>query len=266
MSESTDVNAEEITPELFDGEQEAPKAESSPAEETESNEEVENTPEVEEKDEAEDKTEDEEPATEDEAEEPVEETKPLAKAEQRKVQLNTEIRDLVSQRNALRAEIEKVNAEVYQPATEEELVDQGLSATDAKVEALRQQFEVSKYNESVADAQLSLASESQQVLDRYPIFNPDSESFNQELAEEAAILLEANLIKDQNTGQIIGSNISPLKLYSTLAKAANISAAQGQVKGQKAAEKMLTNTDTPSSASKPKKKADPLMEIWSEDL
>ena len=98
------------------------------------------------------------------AEEVVPEVQPQGKAEDRKLQLNTEIRDLVSQRNALRTDIEKINAEYYQPATEQQLVDTGLSPTDARIEALNQRLEVKDYNDRVAEAQLTIESESQAVL------------------------------------------------------------------------------------------------------
>jgi hypothetical protein len=206
----------------------------------------------------------------DDTDEPVpDETKAEAevpqKAEQRKEQLNTEIRDLVAQKNALKAEVEKKNAEVYQVASVDELTEQGLSDSDAKVEALRQQYEMDKYNSQVADAQLTLSSEAERVLNDFPVFNPESKGYDKELAEEAATLLEANLDIDQNTGQIIGSRVSPYQLYKTLARASTLSTTKGQLKGQQATEKMLANADSPSTATKPQEKVDPLMALWKSD-
>lgn len=271
MEESTDVISE-ITPEMFDGEQETPKAESSPVEEVKveakADTKTEN-PEAEPKDEAKAEPEAKEEAKPDEAEKPedkVEPEKPLVKAEERKAQLNAEIRDLVSQRNAIRAEVEKTNAEVYQVETEDELVDKGLSATEAKVEALRQELVMRDYNEKVAEAQLTISHESERVLKDFPIFDQDSDQYEKELAEEAAILLEANLIKDQHTGQIIGSNISPYQLYKTLARASGISATKGQLKGQQDTEQMLANADIGSAAAPPKQKTNPLDDLWAEPL
>lgn len=259
--ESQDVELEEITPQEFEGEeQETPKAESSTAEE-ESKEEA-KEPEVD----AEADAEAEE--TEGEAqEEPAEETdKPRGKAEERKAQLNMEIRDLVAKRNELKAEVEKANAEVYQPATEEELVDQGYDPTEAKVEALRQQVEMRDFNEKVAEAQLTISSESQRVLQDFEWANPESPNYNKELAQEASEFLQANLIYDQNSGQVIGSNVSPYKIYETLNKASNISATKGQIKGQEATEKMLANADNSSAKTSAKPAADPLTELWDEPL
>lgn len=199
------------------------------------------------------------------AEETPEKTSETPKADERKAQLNTEIRDLVAQRNALKAEVEKANAEVYQVATEDELTEQGMSAVEAKVEAMRQERELEKYNSQVADAQLTLGHESQRVLNDFSIFNPDSEDYDKELADEAAALLEANLIIDENTKQVIGSNVSPYQLYKTIAKASGISAAKGQVQAQKATEQMLANADAPASTPKPEEKVDPLIALWRSD-
>jgi hypothetical protein len=264
--DATVVEVAEITPDIFDGEQETPKAESTPAEPEAKAEEVKEEPEVA-KEEA--KAEPEETETETPEETPKEEeteTQPQGKAEERKSQLNTEIRDLVAQRNALKEEVAKANAEVYQPATEDELVEEGLSATDAKVEALRQQIEVKDYNERVAEAQLTIGHESMRVLQDFPIFNAESEEYDKELAEEAAELLEANLVRDPNTQQVIGSNVSPYRLYKTIARASGLSQVKGQIKGQQDTEKMLANADAGGSAAPPKTKTDPLTELWNEPL
>lgn len=187
------------------------------------------------------------------------------KAEDRKAQLNSEIRDLVAQRNTLRTEVEKANAEVYQPASVDDLTEQGMTDIEAKVEAMRQEREMEKYNNQVAEAQLTIGHESQRVLNDFPMFDPDSQSYDKELATEASELLQANLVIDPNTNQVIGSNVSPYQLYKTLARASGISAVKGQIKGQADTEKQLANVDANSSAAPPKAKSDPLMDLWKSD-
>jgi hypothetical protein len=276
---ASDVQSTDITPDDFMAdEQESPKAEPSTAKTEEEKPEsaksteaqAEETKDETEADDTADKSEEPEAKdTDTEAEKGEEtETKPPTKAEERKTQLNTEIRDLVAQRNTLRTEVEKANAEVYQPATEQELVDEGMSATDAKVEAMRQNLEVRDYNERVAEAQLTIESESNRILQDFAWANPNSgeDVYKKELAEEAAALLQSNLITDPNTGQVIGSNISPYQLYKTLDRASGISAVQGQIQGQQAAEQQLANVDAAGSAAPPKKKADPLAQLWETPL
>lgn len=217
------------------------------------------------------------PEEETPTDEETETTKPT-KAEERKNQLNTEIRDLVAQRNKLKAEVSEATKEVYQPATEAELVDEGLSATEAKVEAMRQTLEVRDYNERVAESQLTLSSESLRVLNDFPLFNSESDQYDQELAAEAAEWVDQNLIRDENVpeigpdgkptgkGLIVGSNGSIYNYYKTLARAANLSATKGQLKGQAATQEMLANADSPGSAAPPRKKADPLTSLWEGEL
>lgn len=271
MADEPDVQDAQIGLDEFEGKQETPEKESSPAKDTKEEPKVEpegkdtkEEKEVPEPPKVPTKTDtdsDDDSSESEDTEEPVKPTK----ADERKSQLNTEIRDLVAQRNTLKDEVAKANSEVYQPASEEDLVNDGLSATDAKVEALRQQIEVKDYNDRVADAQLTIESESQRVLNDFPPFNPDSKEYDKELSLEAAELLQQNLVIDQNTGQVIGSNVSPYQLYKTLARASGISGTKGQLKGQQDTEKMLANADTAGSSAPPKKAEDPLMKLFLED-
>lgn len=183
------------------------------------------------------------------------ETQPQGKAEERKQQLNNEIRDLVSQRNAIRAEVEKANADVYQPATDEDLLGQINPETgqyyntlEAKVAAMQQQQEYDKYNSQVAEAQLTLGSEANRALRDFSMFDENSKDYNKELATQADEILGANLIKDPNTGQIIGSHTSPYTIYKTISSAYSLAGAKAQDKAQKATETMLANADTSSNS------------------
>lgn len=281
MADDADVQAPDITPEDFMAdEQETVKVAPSTTPEAKADAKAEDkkpeaepkveTPEVPVKDEAKpDEAKADEAKPEEEAKpEAKADDKPLSKAEERKQELSTEIRDLVAQRNAIKSEVEKINSEAYQPATEDELTAEGMTAIEAKVEAMRQEREMEKYNSQVADAQLTIGHESNRVLNDFPIFNPDSDQYDKELAGEAADLLQSNLIYDPNTKQVIGTNpgFSTYKIYQTLARASGISAAKGQMQGQKDTETMLANADTASSAAPPAKKADPLAELWEAPL
>jgi hypothetical protein len=270
VQDKPEVKADPIMDILTEGEQDTPEAGSSPAKPAKADD---KKPEAEDKDG--DLSETPKPPevptkeTEDgkEADDTAEtaddetETQPQGKAEDRKQQLNTEIRDLVAQRNALKTEVEKVNSEAYQPATVDELVAQGMSATDARVEALDQRLQVQDYNNKVADAQLTIESESQRVLNDFPMFNPESSSYRKDIAEEAASLMSDAIIRDENTGAIIGSNISPYRLYKTLAASHNVSAQEGQLKGQQDTEKMLARADDTSSSAPKTTKKDPILAI-----
>jgi chromosome segregation ATPase len=192
-------------------------------------------------------------------EQPLSEDKPLSpKAENR-------FQKLANENKELKAQIEKINAQVYAPQTTEELIDEGLTPELAEVRALKQQLEVSDYNNKVYEAQVSLSNEAEQVLTEFPMFNPDSPEYDEDIASAAVQSLQSALITDPNTGQIIGSHLTPYQIYKPIADAYKKSSLAGQIKGQKATEQMLAAVDaTPSATPKPPKK-DPLLEILSSD-
>lgn len=192
-------------------------------------------------------------------EQPQGEEKPLSeKAENRFQKLANENREL-------KAYIEQLHAQVYQPQTAEELMDEGLSPELAEVRALKQQLEVQSYNNRVIEAISSLESESARVLHDFPIFDPTSPDYQEDLALAASESLQASLIRDPNTGQIIGSHLSPQQIYKPIADAYEKSRVKGQIQGQKATEKMLASVDSRGSVTPKQPKKDPLMEILTSD-
>jgi hypothetical protein len=290
MADDADVQANEITLDDFNAdEQESPKAESSPAEDK--------TPDVVEKpketkeevkadDTATDTEESEATETDGDQEEADETETPQGEDKTLKPKSENRFQNLANENRELRQKVEQLTSQVYQPATEDELTEtvnpetgENFNRLEAKFEAYRQQQELDKYNSQVVGSQMEIGNEAYAVISDFPQFNPDDkENFDEELATEAADLLEANLIRDPNVpeidpqtanptgkGLIIGSNISPYKLYKTLARASGISATKAQIKGQEATEKMLANADTAGSVSPPKAKVDPLMALWKSD-
>lgn len=190
---------------------------------------------------------------------------PQGKAEERKQQLNTEIRGLVSEKKELEDQIRQMNEQVYKPQTVDELVEEGYDESEARTIALERKIELQEYNRQVVDAQIGLAEESDRIMKEFEIFNPDNENYDKDIATAAGQLLESNLIKDPNTGQIIGSHTSPYKLYKPIYDAWKKSQTVGQVKGQKEATRRLASVDAPQSAAPKEEKKDPLLEILTSD-
>ena len=183
------------------------------------------------------------------------ETQPRGKAEERKQQLNNEIRDLVSTRNALKAQVEQANAEVYQPATDTELLGQINPETgeyynplEAKFENFKQVQELEKYNSQVAESQLTISHEAQRAVTDFPMFDANSDKYNPEIASKVDDILRANLIIDDNTQQITGSRVSPYQLYKSFDDVFKAASSKGQANAQRATAKMLANVDTTSNA------------------
>ena len=209
----------------------------------------------------------------------IESTEPEEKstrADARKQQLNSEIRDKIAERNALRDEIAELSKQKYNLKsaqdipTVESLVEQinpntGDYYTRAEAENLRinqrldameEQRAFNDYVERVADSRIQLSNEANQVVKDFPIFDPDSDQYNAELTAMADEIMQGSLIIDENTGQVIGSKVSPYKVYSAIAKAKASGEVGGKTSGRKAALDMMNNADVGSSVAAPSSKED----------
>ena len=203
--------------------------------------------------------------------ETTESTEKSNRAEERKQQLNTEIRDKVAERNALREEIAELSRKKFDLEKEqvlpevESLVSQinpntGDYYTRAeaenlrlsqRIDALEKQKEFEDYVERVADSRIQLSTEANQVVKDYPIFDPESDQYNPELTAMADEIMQSSLIVDEKTGQVVGSKVSPYKVYSAIAKAKASGDVAGKTSGRQAALDMMNNADVSSSAKAP---------------
>lgn len=217
------------------------------------------SPEAETKDEPESPEDTEETQETETEEQPQGDEKPLTPKSENRFQ------QLANENRVLKEQIEKLNNQVYQPQTVEELVDEGLSPELAEVRSLKQQLEVQDFNNRVYEANVALSQESERVIKDFPMFDPEHEDFDAEIAADAAEQLAANLIHDPNTGAIIGYRTSPYKIYKPIADAHKKALLKGQIKGQKSSDRMQASVDAPMSATPKEPKKDPLLEILSSD-
>lgn len=206
-----------------------------------------------ESDESDDEDEQEQEAEEQADDETPEE--PQTKAEKRKEQLNTEIRDLVSERNRIREEVERLNQEAYRVPSIDDVVEQVNPDTgdyytrlEAEVAVMKQQQQLREYNEQISESRLQLRNDADRALREFPLFDESSPQYNKDLAERAEALLLPNLVFDPNTNQLIGSRVSPYDVYKTLHDAYNVASSKSQAKAQKATAKMLASADPSSGA------------------
>lgn len=186
---------------------------------------------------------------------------PKRSAEARKQELSQEIRQLASQKRDLAQEVARLNAEVYQPQTVEELVEAGEDPTEARVIALEQRTQMAEYNAFVSDLNSSINAESLQVMADFPVFDSQSESYDPTLAARAAAVWQkaAGMKTDEKTGLVTQANVLPYEIYKAFAETAQSSVKNGQAAGQKAAEKMMAAAETPSLAAPKQAAPDPFL-------
>lgn len=171
----------------------------------------------------------------------------------------------VAQEQELLNEINPETGDYYSPAEAERIArSQYLENQKTNLAQERSQIEVEQNVQQ-------LATEANQVYEELPMFrelnadgtkNPDflpeiAADFEEVLAENLLYQLEdgrvftAKVLQDNNidptTKTLVGSYNSPYKLAKLAAKAYEAAAVSAQIKGQKAAEKMLAASDSPTS-------------------
>lgn len=209
--------------------------------------------------------------TEDTEQDPQTEEPQYSKAEQRKEQLNTEIRQMVESKRQLEQELQQMQQSQRpdgQPLTEEAILNEVnpntgeyFTPTEAQVVLMQQQIhqmqqqsQQQQYESQVSQAQTRLAQDIEGSLKDYPMFNSESKEFNKPLADRARVFIEANLVKDQS-GRIVSTNMPVRDILSTLADIQSSSVTVGEAKARQATNKMLSAADVASGrteATKPK--------------
>lgn len=203
-------------------------------------------------------------------------------AEKRKEQLNSEIRELVAQRNAIREETSRLIKEKYgaqtngQVKTEDELVNDinpetgdyytraeaRAEITKNRLDQLEQERQREEYASQIAESRFTMEQEATQAVKDFPMFNSQSDQYNKELATEAAEILSGAIEKDPQTGMEIGCKIPIYKFYLMLAKAAESAKKQGEIAGREAAQKMMGSVDTISNGHSRSGASDEINDLW----
>lgn len=191
----------------------------------------------------------------------VSESDKVSKADERKEQLNKEIRDLVAQRNSLKRDVELATYDKYRAATAEQLEQQGMDATEAKIEALRQEQQLAQYTAHVTELNSNIEMESMQAIHDFPVFDTKSPEYDKEFAESVAqeYMRVSGIQSDPNTGFIVNASVLPYQFYKSYADAYKRASERGEVRAKKAAEKTYAAAESPSSSAPKKENSDPLM-------
>lgn len=239
VTEEVEVPAEETSSEAPKQSEEDSKVE----DQTIGDESIEAKPEEEEK--SEEKSEDKEDEPTEEVETPDESNDAVELDPKEKARL------AYKERQESRKQIEQTIEEQYRTQTTEELVDTGLSEAEAKIEALRQQVELSNYRSGIIELNSNINQESLDVLNDFPVFNDKSPEYDKQFSEKVARLYQqaADLKFDESGKYVESAKITPYDFYKEMAELRGVSVTRGKIEGQKSANKMLSSVEPQSRAS-----------------
>lgn len=180
-----------------------------------------------------------------------EDGKPKAKnsAENRIRDLTHQLNNVAEENRKLRNEVVAKNAEAYHAATEQELIDEGYDPADAKVEAMRQDMELERYNNRVQQINSDIHVDSLKLLHDFPVFDPRSDEYDESFAQQVAGMYDkvANMKTDEKTGFVTKVDVYPYDFYKSYNDTYQAGLSKGAVKKQKAVERNEAAVETPSS-------------------
>lgn len=157
---------------------------------------------------------------------------------------------IASQNRKTRQDVLKQVDENYAPKSEEEFVAEGLSAAEAKIEALRQEMQFRDTRNYIADLNTGLKNDAEIVIRDHPIYDESSPDYDPEFTKEVeeAYKIASRLQVDEN-GVVLNAEVPLGDFYSRMAKIRERGNVRGQVDGQKDALKMLSRTEPVGSTN-----------------
>lgn len=189
--------------------------------------------------EAEESTEETAEAETDSVEENTEELKPKSQNRfQRLANENRELKDHVKQLEALKV------------PTEEDYIDSGMDATEAKLSALEANLQQRDAVESIVNLNQSVESDLEQTMREYPQLDPQSKQFNEKLASSVMAQYDRDSGAEYDqSGIMIRTSQLPYEYIKDKMNLVGMASAQAKVEAQKNVESMVAHADTPSSTA-----------------
>jgi hypothetical protein len=157
------------------------------------------------------------------------------------------------ERQRAKSDATRVINENYSAPTEEQLVEQGMSEQEAKVQAAIEQLSFERERTRVAELNAGLRDEAVQVQQTMGMFNPNSPDYDKEFSEQVgeAYKQYARVQIDEN-GIIMNADVSLLDYYKQQYDLYNRGLSRGQQKAQANSEQMLARTENPGGSSSTK--------------
>lgn len=180
----------------------------------------------------------------------------------RKAQNEYYARQRILERQRVKETVQEQIDQNYGPKTAEELADEGLSDSDAKYEALRQEIAYKEERTRIAELNAGMQAEAVNIKADFPVFNPDSPDYDPEFERMVAdrYQRDARLQLDEN-GIVINAEARLYDYYQEMVDIYGRGASKGQTQAQADAQAMMARTENPGGSSSTSKGGDSLAEL-----
>lgn len=159
-------------------------------------------------------------------------------------------RQRIQERQRVKQQVERQVDQTYGPKTEEDLINEGYSEQQAQILALREEMNYKEQRTQIAELNAGLQVETVNVVNDFPVFNPNSEDYDKEFAEMVAnqYKVAARLQTDENN-IVINAEVPLYDFYQQMANIRSQAASKFQQQGQQQYQEMLARTENPGGSS-----------------
>ncbi len=171
-------------------------------------------------------------------------------------------RQRIMERQRVQQTVQEQLDQSYGPKTAEELAEEGLSDSDARFEALRQEIAYKEERTRIAELNAGMQSEAVNIKADFPLFDPNSAQYDPEFEQMVAARYQrdAQLQLDDN-GIVINARVPLYDYYKEMVDIYGRGASKGQTQAQADAQAMMARTENPGGSSSTSKGGDSLADL-----
>jgi hypothetical protein len=156
-------------------------------------------------------------------------------------------RQRIQNRERNQQEIAQKLDEKYGPKTEDQLIEEGLTPEQAQIQALREEMAYERQKTHVAQINAGMQADAVNVMNDFPVFNPDSNDYDPEFAKlvEQQYQTAARLrFDDEDKSLVLNAEVPLYDFYQQMATIYNRGATRGTQQAQKSVMKTLSRTES----------------------
>lgn len=166
-------------------------------------------------------------------------------------------------------EVVQAVSQAYQPQDVQDLQQQYMEAGYSEGESLmlarqdvaEQKAQIADATTQIAELNADLRVDAVEAQAKYEWMNPNGKTYDKETTAIAAQMFELATVKDERTGQIVDTKMTPSQVGALIDKIRTSAMKEAGIKAQKNAESQMASVAPPTSARQPSKSGNSLKDM-----
>lgn len=170
-------------------------------------------------------------------------------------------------RQRVRQQVAQQLDQNYGPKTAEQLVEEGVDAQTAQIQALREEMAYKEQRAQIAELNASLQVEAVNVFHDFPVFDQNSKEFDADFTQQVEQAYRtASRFQQDEYGNIVNAEVPLYQFYQQMADIYSRGATKGNQQGQQEALQMLGRTEDVGGSSPTRGSGDKTLQEMEDEL